>query len=291
MKKYAVRDKLRKRALSLRYQHESIRHEEKNSRQNRHSCCAKQTPQITIKYNDTTLTPDTDYEVSYLDENNQKITGDNLVNYLTNAGNKTVKITLTGNYSSGKTQPFNINKRSITPKIKEPDSTIFSKTYDGTTDAAKITNLDVEFETFPDGVTLTKNEDYTIDTTIFDNPNVGSNKKVTVTFISLLGNANTNYEIDKDNNAQTSNGEITQANPSYKSPEKTLTATYGDTLSYIINGLEFPMGVNADLDGQPDELTGMWELVDNSGANISVPIPATGYIKFRNTTIFRRLTQ
>lgn len=132
----------------------------------------------------------------------------------TNAGNYTLKITGTGNYSGTATESWSIARAPLTVAVNGP----VSKPYDGTDTA----NVDVTFTGLKNNEELTKGTDYTV-VAKFDNASAGENKSVTGT-VTLNENVK-NYELN-DNSISTT-GTITKG----KAPKKT-------TELYIANNLE-----------------------------------------------------
>lgn len=113
------------------------------------------TPTVTVKYNNETLTEDTDYTVTYLA--NKAV------------GTATVTITGIGSYENAKDVTFTIYEEEVVNKtsIKECDVTIeYDRiSYDGTEKTPTVTVV-------YNGITLTKGTDYTIEYS--DNIEVGT---------------------------------------------------------------------------------------------------------------------
>lgn len=99
----------------------------------------KKYPKVTVKYNGTTLTQDTDYKVNYI-KNVQ-------------AGTAYAMVTGKGKYSNTQLVPFTISKANIAEVATVAD--IADVTYSG---KLKIPSVKVQHS----GATLTKNTDYTV---------------------------------------------------------------------------------------------------------------------------------
>ena len=106
----------------------------------------------------------------------------------TDAGAYTVWYRVIGDANHNDTEPASVAVRIGMKPLRITGVTAASKPYDGTTDA------DIPSVTF-DGVTLTRDTDYTV-TASFDDAGVGSGKNVTAT-VSLTGQAAKNYALEQ----------------------------------------------------------------------------------------------
>lgn len=106
----------------------------------------------------------------------------------TDAGAYTVWYRVIGDANHNDTAPASVAVRIGKKPLTITGVTAASKPYDGTTDA------DIPSVTF-DGVTLTRDTDYTV-TASFDDAGVGSGKNVTAT-VTLLGQAAKNYALEQ----------------------------------------------------------------------------------------------
>ena len=195
-----------------------------------------------------------------------------------NAGeNKTVTVTFTSlnntakanNYtlsSAQATTAANIDKKSITPQI-----TAENKDYDGTTDAT----VSVKFDGLVDGETLKKDVDYTIDSAIFEDKEVGTEKTVTAT-VSLKNN---NYTfIDGDGNP-TTEAEISGVTASITPKSITVTADNqtkieGEAdpeLTYTVEGLVGEDSLIGSLERGPGDDVGTYEITQGTLTNVNNP--------------------
>jgi uncharacterized protein YjdB len=126
----------------------------------------EQQPVVTVKYGETELTEDIDFTVVY---------GGNNIDAVTD----TITITGQGNYMGTVDTTFTIQKRLLTADAGTP----IYKVYDGT-DTAYVT---LEATNLAD---RDLNEVFVIvDSAVYDNKNVGENKTITITKISLGGGA------------------------------------------------------------------------------------------------------
>ena len=189
-----------------------------------------QKPTVTVKLGDKTLTENTDYTVTY--------DGDT-----TNAGEVTVTVTGTGNYSGeAESKTYTIEKATVTPSI----SGTASKTYDGTTAA---TGLTITLEGVLSGDTVTATASFA-----YDSADAGESKAVTASNITLSGEDAGNYTLSATS-AQTT-GTITRASLAVTADAK--SKTYGEAdpeLTYTATGLK-----------GDDTLTG--ELERDAGADV-----------------------
>ena len=118
----------------------------------------------------------------------------------TDAGAYTVWYRVIGDKNHNDTEPTSVAIRIRQKPLTITGVTAASKPYDGTTDAG------IPSVTF-DGVTLTRDTDYTV-TASFDDAGVGSGKNVTAT-VSLTGQAAKNYALEQSSFHTT--GNITKA--------------------------------------------------------------------------------
>lgn len=128
---------------------------------------SEQKPTVTVKLGDTPLTENIYYTVDYSDES-------------INAGEYTVTVTGTGNYSGTVTATYTISPAALTIT----GATLASKTYDGTTNA---TVESVTFSGLVNSESLSMDTDYTA-TAVFDDANAGTGKSATVTVTLRNGN-------------------------------------------------------------------------------------------------------
>ena len=127
-----------------------------------------QTPAVTVKLNNATLDPGTDYTVAYANN--------------INAGAATVTVTGKGNYTGTATGSFTINQATLTPSV----GMVVSKTYDGTADA---------FGTIVLAGAKGSDRPTATATFAFADKNAGENKIVNVTGIALGSQWKTNYAL------------------------------------------------------------------------------------------------
>ena len=141
----------------------------------------------------------------------------------TDAGTYTVWYRVIGDANHNDTAlasvPVSIGKKPLTIT----GVTAASKPYDGTTDA------DISSVTF-DGVTLTRDTDYTV-TASFDDAGVGSGKNVTAT-VSLTGQAAKNYALEQSSFPTTAN--ITKAAAPDFTKETALVIVNGHEKTYTV---------------------------------------------------------
>ncbi|MCD7822064.1 MAG: YDG domain-containing protein, partial [Clostridiales bacterium] len=132
----------------------------------------------------SSLTKGTDYTVTY-DGN-------------TNAGTATITITGTGNYSGTLTYNFTIDPITLTPSINGTTT----KTYDATTDVTDAQGLSITLADVVDGDTVTASATYA-----YNDKNVGTDKTITASGITLSGADKDNYTLSSD--SATITGSIT----------------------------------------------------------------------------------
>ena len=141
----------------------------------------------------------------------------------TDAGAYTVWYRVIGDANHNDTEPASVAVSIGTKRLTITGVTAASKPYDGTTDAG------VPSVTF-DGVTLTRDTDYTV-TASFDDAGVGSGKNVTAT-VSLTGQAAKNYALEQSSFPTTAN--ITKAAAPDFTKETALTIVNGHEKTYTV---------------------------------------------------------
>ena len=141
----------------------------------------------------------------------------------TDAGAYTVWYRVIGDKNHNDTEPTSVAIRIRQKPLTITGVTAASKPYDGTTDAG------VPSVTF-DGVTLTRDTDYTV-TASFDDAGVGSGKNVTAT-VSLTGQAAKNYALEQSSFLTT--GNITKAAAPDFTKETTLVIVNGHEKTYTV---------------------------------------------------------
>ena len=141
----------------------------------------------------------------------------------TDAGAYTVWYRVIGDANHNDTEPASVAVSIGTKRLTITGVTAASKPYDGTTDAG------VPSVTF-DGVTLTRDTDYTV-TASFDDAGVGSGKNVTAT-VSLTGQAAKNYALEQSSFPTTAN--ITKAAAPDFTKETALVIVNGHEKTYTV---------------------------------------------------------
>ena len=141
----------------------------------------------------------------------------------TDAGVYTVWYRVIGDANHNDTEPASVAVSIGTKRLTITGVTAASKPYDGTTDAG------VPSVTF-DGVTLTRDTDYTV-TASFDDAGVGSSKNVTAT-VSLTGQAAKNYALEQSSFPTTAN--ITKAAAPDFTKETALVIVNGHEKTYTV---------------------------------------------------------
>ena len=141
----------------------------------------------------------------------------------TDAGTYTVWYRVIGDANHNDTAPASVAVRIGKKPLTISGVTAASKPYDGTTDAG------VPSVTF-DGVTLTRDTDYTV-TASFDDAGVGSGKNVTAT-VSLTGQAAKNYALEQSSFPTTAN--ITKAAAPDFTKETALVIVNGHEKTYTV---------------------------------------------------------
>ena len=141
----------------------------------------------------------------------------------TDAGAYTVWYRVIGDANHNDTEPASVAVSIGKKPLTITGVTAASKPYDGTTDAG------VPSVTF-DGVTLTRDTDYTV-TASFDDAGVGSGKNVTAT-VSLTGQAAKNYALEQSSFPTTAN--ITKAAAPDFTKETALVIVNGHEKTYTV---------------------------------------------------------
>ena len=141
----------------------------------------------------------------------------------TDAGAYTVWYRVIGDANHNDTEPASVAVSIGTKRLTITGVTAASKPYDGTTDAG------VPSVTF-DGVTLTRDTDYTV-TASFDDAGVGSGKSITAT-VTLLGQAAKNYALEQSSFMTT--GSITKAAAPDFTKETALVIVNGHEKTYTV---------------------------------------------------------
>ena len=141
----------------------------------------------------------------------------------TDAGAYTVWYRVIGDANHNDTEPASVAVRIGTKPLTITGVTAASKPYDGTTDA------DIPSVTF-DGVTLTRDTDYTV-TASFDDAGVGSGKNVTAT-VTLMEQAAKNYTLEQSSFPTTAS--ITKAAAPDFTKETALVIVNGHEKTYTV---------------------------------------------------------
>lgn len=163
----------------------------------------EQTPTVKVELDGNTLTEDTDYKVTYI--NNKNI------------GTATVNITGNGKYEGSVSKEFTITKRSVTVS----GITAQEKTYDGTT-RAKLNFDQMKLEGVLAGDNLTVSADGA-----FSDADAGENKTVTITNLTLDG-------ADMENYMLAENGQQTSTNATIR--QKSVTLEWSENTAFTYNG-------------------------------------------------------
>ena len=179
---------------------------------------SEQNPEVmAVTLDEKALTEDIDYTVTYSDKS-------------INAGEYTVTITGTGNYSGTVTATYTISPAALTIT----GATLASKTYDGTTNA---TVESVTFSGLVNSESLSMDTDYTA-TAVFDDANAGTGKSATVTVTLSNGNyslATSTYMLenqtiaraDFDGTTEISGSVLANSSDEVKLPDIPDGASYG----------------------------------------------------------------
>lgn len=141
------------------------------------------------------------------------------------AGTYTLTVTGNGNYTGTATKQFTIGKATLTPTL----SGTTTKVYDNKTIVTATNNLTLAVTGLKNSETVT----VTAAAYAYDNANVGTNKTITATGITISGEAAKNYELSGIT-ATVAGGEITQATPTI-------------TLSNLSETTQAPTGAKATL--------------------------------------------
>ena len=141
----------------------------------------------------------------------------------TDAGTYTVWYRVIGDANHNDTEPASVAVHIGTKPLTITGVTAASKPYDGTTDA------DIPSVTF-DGVTLTRDTDYTVAAS-FDDAGVGSGKSITAT-VTLTGQAAKNYALEQSSFPTTAN--ITKAAAPDFTKETALVIVNGHEKTYTV---------------------------------------------------------
>lgn len=181
-------------------------------------------PDVTVTYNGTTLTKNTDYTVSY---------GQN-INAGTDAG--TVTITGKGTYYGTITKKFTINRASISGSTVTLDSS--SCTYDRAAHTPKVTSVVLGKKT------LTAGTDYTVSTVTATN---AGSYTVTVTGAgNYTGTAKAGYTISKKNISELSIADI--PDQPYTGLPVTPAVTVKHGTYTLVQGTDYTMGYGSNTD-------------------------------------------
>ena len=230
---------------------------------------SEQKPTVTVKLGDTPLTENIDYTVDYSDES-------------INAGEYTVTVTGTGNYSGTVTATYTITPAALTIT----GATLASKTYDGTTNA---TVESVTFNGLVNSESLTLNTDYTA-TAVFDDANAGKDKSATVTVTLSNGNyslATSTYTLENQTIVQAVFGGTTEISGSVlanssdevKLPDIPDGASYGTPTSDAVTNMSITDGVLHYTGGS-----------DITGGTYTITVPVTGATNYLDYNITVTLT-
>ena len=230
---------------------------------------SEQKPTVTVKLGDTPLTENIDYTVDYSDES-------------INAGEYTVTVTGTGNYSGTVTATYTISPVALTIT----GATLASKTYDGTTNA---TVESVTFNGLVNSESLTLNTDYTA-TAVFADANAGRGKSATVTVTLSNGNyslATSTYTladqtIDQavfDGTTEISGSVLASHMDSVILPDIPDGASYGTPTSNDVTDMSITDGVLHYTGGS-----------DITGGTYTITVPVTGATNYLDYNITVTLT-
>ena len=233
----------------------------------------EQQPNVTVTLNDTPLTENRDYTLSY--SNN------------TNAGEATVTVTGKGDYSKTATGTFTIQPATLTIT----DAELSPKTYDGTT-AATVTSVD--FDGLVNGEKLDSGTGYTA-TAVFDDANAGEGKTATVT-VELK---NTNYTF-KDGTKETTyplTNQTIAPCPVTVTPNAKSKA-YGQSdpaLTYTVSGLASGDSLTGALSRAAGEnagsyLIGQATLTDANNPNYAITFDGTKALTIKKADVTLTVT-
>ena len=230
---------------------------------------SEQKPTVTVKLGDKILTENTDYTVDYSDKS-------------INAGEYTVTVTGTGNYSGKVTDTYTISPATLTIT----GATLASKTYDGTTNA---TVESVTFSGLVNSESLNMDTDYTA-TAVFDDANAGTDKSATVTVTLSNGNyslATSTYTLENQTIVQAVFGGTTEISGSVlanssdevKLPDIPDGASYGTPTSDAVTNMSITDGVLHYTGGS-----------DITGGTYTITVPVTGATNYLDYNITVTLT-
>ena len=236
-------------------------------------------PSAAVTLGSKTLTPGTDYTLSYTDN--------------TNAGTATVTATGTGNYTGDASgtftiQPAQLTLASVANVVKE---------YNGKTDGG---TAEVAFGGLVNSETLTQGTDYTLAVT-FDDPNAGTGKSGAVTVTLKETDTTKNYTFaNGSRTAEISfiDGQITRAD---YTGTATAAGTIGAGESYTLALPDLPEGAaygapsttdsqvtGLGVEGTTLRYTGGQDVV--VGDNYTVTIPVTGAVNYEDYDVTVTLT-
>ena len=196
------------------------------------------TPTVTVKMGTETLTLTTDYTVSY--SNN------------VNIGTATITVTGNDKYSGDATKTFNIDPATITVS----GITAEDKIYDGKKTATfNYSNVVLNGMVAGDNLSVTA-------TGKFVTPDVGTDKPVTITELTLTGTSKDNYTLASSGNQSSTKGNITQKRLTVIAEPHTIS--FGDEPSN--NGVTYEGFVNNE---NEEVLTGELQFAYNQAVNES----------------------
>ena len=228
-----------------------------------------QQPTVTVKLGDKILTENTDYTVDYSDKS-------------INAGEYTVTVTGTGNYSGKVTDTYTISPATLTIT----GATLASKTYDGTTNA---TVESVTFSGLVNSESLNMDTDYTA-TAVFADANAGTGKSATVTVTLSNGNyslATSTYTLADqtiaqavfDGTTEISGSVLANCSDEVKLPDIPDGASYGTPTSNDVTDMSITDGVLHYTGGS-----------DITGGTYTITVPVTGATNYFDYNITVTLT-
>lgn len=236
-------------------------------------------PSATVTLGDKTLTPGTDYTLSYTDN--------------TNAGTATVTATGTGNYTGDASGTFTIQPAQLTLA----SVTSVEKEYDGKTDGGA---AEVAFGGLVNSETLTQDTDYTLSVE-FKDPNAGTGKSGAVTVTLKETDTTKNYTFaNGSRTAEISfiDGQITKV--AYTGTA-TAAGTIGAGESYTLALPDLPEGAaygapsttdsqvtGLGVEGTTLRYTGGQDVV--VGDSYTVTIPVTGAVNYEDYDVTVTLT-
>ena len=231
---------------------------------------SEQKPEVTaLTLDEKALTEDIDYTVTYSDKS-------------INAGEYTVTITGTGNYSGTVIATYTISPAALTIT----GATLASKTYDGTTNA---TVESVTFSGLVNSESLSMDTDYTA-TAVFDDANAGTGKSATVTVTLSNGNyslATNTYTLenqtiaraDFDGTTEISGSVLANSSDEVKLPDIPDGASYGTPTSDAVTNMSITDGVLHYTGGS-----------DITGGTYTITVPVTGATNYLDYNITVTLT-